>query len=174
LLIERSGHLVRTSELLERLWPNTFVGVGTVARHVSTLRSALAEGGGDVLIETVRKSGYRFAGEAREIRTTAAEERPAARQRSLKILVADDHALFREGLRHVLGRLSEDVEVVEGDCGQALEAAASHPDLALVLLDLFMPGRDGFAALESLCRQYPALLHRGALASESCPDMQRA
>lgn len=93
----------------------------------------------------------------------------------MKILVADDHALFREGLRHVLAQLAENVEVVEaGDCEQALRAADSHTDIVLVLLDLHMPGRDGFVALETLSRQHPTLPIVVLSASESRADMRRA
>ena len=78
----------------------------------------------------------------------------------MKILLADDHALFREGMRHVLAQLAEDVAVVEaGDCDEALGQAAAHDDLGLVLLDLHMPGQGGIAALETMARRYPTL-HR--------------
>jgi len=93
----------------------------------------------------------------------------------MKILVADDHTLFREGLRHVLARLADDVEIIEaGDCAQALEAVESHGDIVLVLLDLHMPGRDGFAALEVLSRRHMALPIVVLSGSEDRTDMQRA
>jgi len=85
-LVEGGGGLVRTHELMERLWPDTFVGNGTLARHVSCVRKAL----GDAtpcrpLIQTVHKSGYRFQGRARESASAAggAAARPA---RSLAVL----------------------------------------------------------------------------------------
>lgn len=93
----------------------------------------------------------------------------------MKILIADDHALFREGMRHVLGGLAESVSLLEApDCIQALEHAANHPDLDLVLLDLNMPGRDGFAALELFVGRYPALPVVILSASEQRSHMQRA
>jgi DNA-binding NarL/FixJ family response regulator len=93
----------------------------------------------------------------------------------LKILLADDHALFREGMRHVLRQLADDVEIVEAsDCAQALEAVDSNGDIALVLLDLSMPGADGFAALETLTREHLALPIVVLSGSESRTDMQRA
>jgi len=71
--------------------------------------------------------------------------------RAVKILVADDHALFRDGLRYLLGQLGEPVEVIEArDGAEALELAGAHPDLELVLLDLGMPGIDGLAGLRLL------------------------
>ncbi|HEX7044822.1 MAG TPA: response regulator transcription factor [Burkholderiales bacterium] len=93
----------------------------------------------------------------------------------MKILIADDHALFRAGMRHVLTQLGQDVEIIEaGDCDQALAQAAAHADVGLVLLDLHMPGKDGFAALETFSRQYPALPIVVLSASENRADMQRA
>jgi DNA-binding NarL/FixJ family response regulator len=93
----------------------------------------------------------------------------------MKVLLADDHALFREGMRHVLSGLADGVEIVEAsDCEQALEAADAHDDIALVLLDLNMPGRGGFAALETLSREHLALPIVVLSGSESRTDMQRA
>ena len=93
----------------------------------------------------------------------------------MKILLADDHTLFREGMRHVLTLLADDVEIVEaGNCAQALEAVADNGDVTLVLLDLHMPGRDGFAALDTLSRRYPALPIVVLSGSEHHADMRRA
>lgn len=93
----------------------------------------------------------------------------------MKILIADDHALFREGMRHVLGELAESVILLEAaDCESALRYAADHPDLDLVLLDLNMPGKDGFAALELFASRYPALPVVILSASDQRSHMQRA
>ena len=76
----------------------------------------------------------------------------------MKILVADDHALFREGLGYVLRGLGEPVETLHAhDGAAALELAEAHPDLDLVLLDLAMPGIDGLAGLRLLRARYPAM-----------------
>ncbi len=76
----------------------------------------------------------------------------------MKILIVDDHALFREGLRHVLNAYDEEVSIVEAsDYDHALQHASDNPDLDMVLLDLNMPGKDGFATLESFTRLFPAL-----------------
>jgi DNA-binding NarL/FixJ family response regulator len=69
---------------------------------------------------------------------------------SIRILLVDDQALFREGLRTLLS-LHEDIEVVgeAGDGRDALEAAAAlRPDV--VLMDLRMPVLDGVAATRRL------------------------
>ena len=76
----------------------------------------------------------------------------------LKILVVDDHALVREGLRQVLKGLDEQVEILEaGHCGRAFELAALHPDLDLVLLDYQLPGMNGLEALAFFGQNHPEL-----------------
>lgn len=93
----------------------------------------------------------------------------------MKILIADDHALFREGMRHVLAKLQKGVDIVEaGDYAEVLSHAAAHGDIGLALLDLHLPGKDGFAALDSLSQHYPALPIVVLSASENRADMQRA
>lgn len=76
----------------------------------------------------------------------------------MKILVADDHALIREALRHVLAQLGSGVNVLEAaDCDGTRLAIAEHPDLDLLLLDLNLPGVGGLVLLPELRRDYPSL-----------------
>jgi DNA-binding NarL/FixJ family response regulator len=71
----------------------------------------------------------------------------------VKILVVDDYALVREGLRHALQALGDDVEVLEArDAEEALRLVALDPVLDLVLLDIGLPGMDGFLALDEMRR----------------------
>jgi DNA-binding NarL/FixJ family response regulator len=66
----------------------------------------------------------------------------------MKIILADDHALFREGLRHLLLRLDDNVTVLEAEChNAALKLLADNPDADLALIDLHMPGRIGLTGL---------------------------
>jgi len=73
----------------------------------------------------------------------------------VNILVVDDHALFREGLKMLLKTLEPGVAIEEaGSCAQALERArASRYDL--VLLDLKMPGVHGLDALAAIREAVP-------------------
>src|SRR5262249_43026034 len=77
----------------------------------------------------------------------------------MKILVVDDHVLIREALRGVLKELRNDITVLEAaNCGGAMEiVAAEQADLGLILLDLNLPDRDGFAVLSELRECYPAI-----------------
>ncbi len=76
----------------------------------------------------------------------------------MKILVVDDHPLIREALRQVLKQLDQDIELLEApSAGETLAAAAQHDDLDLILLDLTLPGSDGFELLRELREQYPAV-----------------
>jgi len=66
----------------------------------------------------------------------------------MKVILADDHALFREGMRHLLLRLDDDVSVLEADCHDAaLKLLADNPDADLALVDLHMPGREDLSGL---------------------------
>jgi len=93
----------------------------------------------------------------------------------VKILIADDHALFREGLRHVLDDLTDSLIVLEAvDCPSAMQHAREHSDLDLALLDLHMPGEDGFTALEFFAAHLPATPVVILSASDKHSDMQRS
>jgi DNA-binding NarL/FixJ family response regulator len=74
----------------------------------------------------------------------------------IRVLIADDHAVVRQGLRTFLD-LQEDVEVVgEAADGEAAVAEAWRAAPDVVLLDLAMPKLDGVAALPRLREAAPA------------------
>jgi DNA-binding NarL/FixJ family response regulator len=76
----------------------------------------------------------------------------------VKILVVDDHPLIREALRQVLQALDRAVDLLEAQtCEEALDLTRGHPDISLVLLDLTLPGPDGFEALRRLREAFPAM-----------------
>jgi DNA-binding winged helix-turn-helix (wHTH) protein len=61
LLVSRAGRLVDKQELLESVWPNTFVEENTLTRTIAILRRELGDSSRDSkLIETVPTRGYRF------------------------------------------------------------------------------------------------------------------
>jgi two-component system response regulator NreC len=73
----------------------------------------------------------------------------------IKVLIVDDHAVLRAGLR-LLINAHHDLEVV-GDAPDGLtavqEALATNPDV--VLMDINMPESGGFEALKHICRECP-------------------
>ena len=93
----------------------------------------------------------------------------------MKILVIDDHGLFREGLCHVLNELDASMQILEAaDFDRAWNCVNTTPDLDLVLLDLHMPGKDGFSALDSFAKHYPTIPVVIVSASNQRSDVQRA
>ncbi|GAB3589425.1 response regulator transcription factor [Angustibacter peucedani] len=74
----------------------------------------------------------------------------------LRVLVADDHTLFRKGVRALLSTLP-DVEVVgEAATGEEAVAAAASTAPDLVLMDLGMPGAGGLPAIRAITAAQPA------------------
>lgn len=75
-----------------------------------------------------------------------------------RILLADDHPLFRQALRAVIAGAQPDFVVEEADTLEgAHQALAKVPDIELVMLDLKMPDCSGFAGLLTLHASYPLL-----------------
>ncbi|MDR0234367.1 MAG: response regulator transcription factor [Zoogloeaceae bacterium] len=71
------------------------------------------------------------------------------------LLIIDDHALVREALVHVLQGV-EGMRIEEAGSGtQALEILRNNSDFDLILLDLALPGLDGFACLKQFRHHYP-------------------
>jgi len=60
-LLENSSHVLTKQELMQKVWPNSFVEENNLAQNISTLRKAL----GEHYIQTVPKRGYRFVGDVR-------------------------------------------------------------------------------------------------------------
>lgn len=74
----------------------------------------------------------------------------------MRILIADDHELFRDGLRLVLKDLGPNVVVMEASNYEAaLDMVAESPGINILLLDLVMPGMPWNEALRRLKEQAP-------------------
>ncbi len=92
----------------------------------------------------------------------------------MKILIADDHALFREGLHYTLQTLDSNVEILEAKNGkEVIQLVRHNPDVDLVLMDLDMPDFDGYSGLTHLRASYPELPVVIVTASEYEQDMIR-
>jgi DNA-binding NarL/FixJ family response regulator len=73
----------------------------------------------------------------------------------MKILLIDDHVLIRQAMQGVLKKLKRDAVVLEApNSAEAMLRLAENPDAGLILLDLTLPDRDGFAVLTELRERY--------------------
>ncbi len=73
----------------------------------------------------------------------------------IKILIADDHAIVREGLKQIVAE--EKDMLVAGEAGNANEMfdLLKKEKFAIIILDISMPGRSGLEALKFLKKNYP-------------------
>ena len=92
----------------------------------------------------------------------------------LKLLVVEDHALVREGLVRLLAQIEPGATVMESaDFESALAILDGDEEFDLLLLDLALPGIDGFAGLDILRRRYPAMPVAVVSAFDDTPTITR-
>ena len=78
-------------------------------------------------------------------------------EKIIKIIIADDHPLFRRGLKHALEE-TPDIEVIgEASNGDSLLSMIKSDNLDMVLLDISMPGKSGLDLLKQLKSEYSKL-----------------
>jgi DNA-binding NarL/FixJ family response regulator len=76
----------------------------------------------------------------------------------MKLILADDHTLFRNGMALLLRAHCAKCEIWEGDgLETALAEATAHPDAEVALLDLNMPGMDGVQGIRRFIEMNPGL-----------------
>lgn len=93
----------------------------------------------------------------------------------MKILIGDDHLLFREGLCRLLAQLDDQATFVEaGTFDDVLTLARDNQDFNLVLLDLQMPGFPGFSGVQEVCEAQTGTPVVIVSASESQADVRAA
>ncbi len=67
-LLDHSSHVLTKKELMQQVWPDSFVEENNLAQNISILRKALGEGKeGDHYIQTVPRRGYRFVADVRTV-----------------------------------------------------------------------------------------------------------
>ncbi len=99
----------------------------------------------------------------------------AAVQLQPVVIVADDHPLFRAALRAAVERVLPGAAVTEADSFAALQhSIAKAPDADLVLLDLRMPGVQGFSSLVWLRAEHPSVPVVMVSADEDATTIHRA
>ena len=93
----------------------------------------------------------------------------------MRVLVADEHALFREGLRHVVAEVATTPQISEaGRFDEALARSRDSGPFDLILLGLTLPGLPGFDGIGALARSSPHAAIVVLSASEDPADVARA
>ena len=92
-----------------------------------------------------------------------------------RVIIVDDHPLFRDALKQILTAASPGIAIDEAGTIDAVTAALTNDrDFDLVLLDLKMPGVQGFSGLVFLRAQFPAVPVAVISASEEPHIIRRA
>lgn len=82
---------------------------------------------------------------------------PSTDSKKIKIIIADDHPLFRRGLKHAIEETS-DIEVIGESCnGEDLLSLIRDSKPNIILLDIAMPGKSGLDLLKQLKNEHPKL-----------------
>ncbi len=74
-----------------------------------------------------------------------------------RILIVDDHAIVREGLKQILAEVDDIVVAGEADCSSNALQMARREAWDLVLMDISMPDRSGLETLELIKKEHPAI-----------------
>ena len=75
----------------------------------------------------------------------------------MRILIADDHAVVRRGLKEILADALPDVEFSEAGNGDEVMSHLGKTPISLLVLDISMPGRSGMDVLRDVKHTYPRL-----------------
>jgi DNA-binding NarL/FixJ family response regulator len=93
----------------------------------------------------------------------------------MRILLIDDHTLFREAISHVLAGLDANPAIVEAATAEdAIRLLKHYRDIDLILLDLSMPGMGGLSGVPKLAELAPTVPIVIVSASEDVGDVQKA
>jgi len=95
------------------------------------------------------------AGEGPTAMTTGAGAQQAVEARRISLLVVDDHAIVREGLRRVLSQLEDMIVVGEASTGEAALELVARRRPEVVLMDARMPGIGGVVAAKRIVAEHP-------------------
>ena len=92
-----------------------------------------------------------------------------------KVIIADDHPLFRTALKQAIVECINDDETLEVDnFHDLLTEVTNNSSLELVFLDLHMPGNDGFTGLTQLQNHFPDIVVIMVSSDDNSETMQKA
>src|ERR1700735_447606 len=93
----------------------------------------------------------------------------------MKILIVDDHPIYRKGLIALLDQMELDAALLQAnDAAQALALISGNDDLDVVILDLVIPGMDGLRAIAEFGKIRPELPVIILSSSENPADVRAA
>jgi DNA-binding NarL/FixJ family response regulator len=93
---------------------------------------------------------------------------------NVKILLIDDHALFRAGLRMLLGTIGQNVTCVEaGNLADAMALLEREPDVQMCLLDLALKNEHGLGAIQRIKETAPHVAVVVVSGAEDSPTIAR-
>ncbi len=75
----------------------------------------------------------------------------------LRVLIADDHAIVREGLKQIISGSGNIVVAAEAENGQQAIQKVRSGDFDVLLLDISLPDRNGIDVLKQIKKEFPAL-----------------
>ena len=127
-LLENSSHVLTKQELMQKVWPDSFVEENNLAQNISVLRKAI----GEDFIQTVPKRGYRFVGDVRKNQdeTLIVHERV----RSRIVVEQTDEADEQKQIGEKLFKAPETMYARSGDVNIAYQVIGDAPlDLVFVM-----------------------------------------
>jgi len=75
----------------------------------------------------------------------------------INILIADDHAIVRKGLKQILSETSDMSVAAEASSGEEALEKIAHNNFDMILLDISLPGKNGLDVLRQIKREKPKL-----------------
>lgn len=74
---------------------------------------------------------------------------------SIKVMLVDDHCIFRQGLKQIIADTTDIVTVAEAECGLTAVRRAREHDCDVLLLDISLPDRSGIEVLKQIKKELP-------------------
>src|SRR4029453_6765534 len=109
-LIEHSGRIVSQNEILEALWPETYVNPEVIKKYILSIRRVLGDSPEEpVFIETIPRRGYRFVAQVTDEASTAL---PPASVSAAKANVVGREAVIAELEQHLAKALGGRRQVI--------------------------------------------------------------